>query len=283
MTPSSRSPGRPKNDLASTGGGPGTDPSEVPLAGLGVLVTRPREQAAGLVRRLEQLGARPILFPALAILPPSDPAPLQELLARLDRFDLAIFISPTAAQRGLAAVKTCCSWPKGLAMAAIGQGTAQALGALGFTQILEPDDGADSEHLLSLPELQQVSSRHVVIFRGEGGRETLAETLRARGAQVAYAECYRRGMPEMANTSSILESFRTGDIQAVTAYSSETLDNLWQLLGDAGRPFLMKTPLFVPHPRIASHAKALGVLTAIAPLPPGAELTASLVEYFTHD
>lgn len=283
MTPSSRSPGRPKNDLVPTEGGPGAQSSEAPLAGLGVLVTRPREQAASLAQRLEQLGARPILFPALAILPPRDTAPLQELLTRLDRFDLAIFISPTAAQRGMVAVKARRSWPAGLAVAAIGQGTAQVLGALGFTQILEPEDGADSEHLLALPRMQQVSGRHIVIFRGEGGRETLAEALRARGAQVAYAECYRRGLPEMANTSSILESFRSGDIQAVTAYSSETLDNLWQLLGDAGRPFLMKTPLFVPHPRIASHAKALGVLTAIAPLPPGAELTASLVEYFTHD
>lgn len=273
----------PDSPLDGGGAGGNGDPAEPPLTGIGILVTRPREQATGLMQRLEQLGARPILFSALAILPPLDTARLRETLRCLDEFDQVIFISPTAAQRGVAAVQALRPWPRELAVAAVGRGTAQALCVLGITGVVEPSDGADSDHLLALPGMQDVAGKRILIFRGEDGREALAETLRQRGARVTYAECYRRGLPESADPAPVLELFRTDGIQAVTAYSSETLDNLLQLLGYAGRDFLLKTPLFVPHPRIAAHAASVGIATVITARPPGQELTASLVEYFAHD
>jgi uroporphyrinogen-III synthase len=257
--------------------------ADAPLHGIGILVTRPLEQAAGLVNELRQLGAHPVLFPALAILPPRDPGALQDVISRLDTFHLAIFISPTAAQRGLAAINATGAWPLHLAVAAVGKGTAKALGPWGITSLLEPEDGADSEHLLALPRLQDMAGKRVVIFRGEGGREVLAHALRDRGASVTYAECYRRGLPEQADPLPVLTLFETGGLQAVTAYSSETLDNLFLLLGASGRDHLRHTPLFVPHPRIAEHARTLGVQTVIASPSGDAQLAACLVEYFTHE
>lgn len=259
-----------------------SSPADAPLQGIGILVTRPLEQATGLMHELRQLGAEAVLFPALAILPPRDPDALREVVARLDRFQLAIFISPTAAQRGLAAVKAVGAWPAGLPAAAVGKGTALALGRSGIASVLEPEHGADSEHLLALPQLHDVAGKRVVIFRGEGGREVLGHALRDRGASVTHAECYRRGLPEQADPLPVLARFGAGGIQAVTAYSSETLDNLFLLLGAAGRDHLRHTPLFVPHPRIAEHARRLGVLTVIASPPGEARLTARLVEYFAH-
>ena len=250
------------------------------LRGVGVLVTRPPEQAAALLESLDRLGARALSFPALAILPPRDSSALDRVIAGLDDCRLAIFISPSAARQGVTAVRARRAWPHGLSLAAIGKGTAQALHALGLEQVLAPASGADSEHLLVLPELQRVAGQRIVIFRGEGGRETLAETLRARGALVSYAECYRRGLPEQADPAPILAAFRAGGIHAVTAYSSETLDNLFQLLGETGAAYLRRTPLFVPHARIAAHARSLGCETVIT----GQEqLISRLVEYFTHD
>lgn len=249
-----------------------------PLAKVGVLVTRPAAQAAGFVARLHELGAGSLLFPALAILPPAHPEALRAVLNNLASYDLAIFISPAAAEWGLAAAG---DWPVGVRIAAVGQGTGRALSARGIAPILTPEEGADSEHLLALPELAQTAGKRMVIFRGEGGRELLADTLRARGAQVDYAECYRRGRPE-ADPAPVLAALAEGRIQAVTAFSGETLDNLLALLGPACPPALLSLPLFIPHARIAEHARMLG-FRAIRPTGPGESgLIAGLVEYFTH-
>lgn len=257
--------------------------ADAPLGGIGILVTRPREQAAGLMNDLRQLGAHPILFPALAILPPHEQVPLQAVIARLEHFQLAIFISPTAAQRGMAAVSAIRTWPSGLPVAAVGKGTAKALHELGIEEVLQPESGADSEHLLALPQLQAMAGKEVAIFRGEGGREILAQTLRERGAQVTYAECYRRGLPMESDPAPILELFAEDKIQAVTAYSGETLDNLFQLLGNAGKDYLCRTPLFVPHPRIAERAQQLGMHTVMDCQAHEGRLIPCLVEYFAHD
>jgi len=251
----------------------------LPLAGMGVLNTRPVGQAASLTAGLRALGAEPVLFPTLAILPPLDTHTLRQRLATLATYHLAIFVSPTAVERGHAVAGP---WPMGLSVAGVGQGSAAALRAAGCENVLAPEDGADSEHLLALPELADLHGRRVLIFRGEGGRELLAETLSARGAQVDYAECYRRGLPE-SDPAPVCDSWRRGGIQAVTVLSSQGLDNLFTLLkGEDNADLIRTTPLFAPHPRIAEHARGLGVATAIATAPGEAGLLRGLVEYFAH-
>jgi len=69
------------------------------LARRRVLVTRPREQASGLAALILEAGGEPILFPAIEIAGPADPNPFFGMADRLEQFDLAIFISPTAVQK----------------------------------------------------------------------------------------------------------------------------------------------------------------------------------------
>ncbi|MDP2787209.1 MAG: uroporphyrinogen-III synthase [Pseudomonadota bacterium] len=198
-----------------------------PLAGIGVLVTRPVEQAARLMARLQALDAMPLLFPALAIQASAHPQDLRAALAGVDRYDLHLFVSPTAVQFGLAALPSV--QVKNLRAAAIGNGTATALRAGGVENIVAPKGGADSEHLLALPQLAQLAGQRVLIFRGEGGRELIADTLRARGAEVDYAECYRRVCPQ-TDPAPLLQAFAQQQIQAITVFSGETLDNLLAML-----------------------------------------------------
>ena len=229
-----------------------------PLSGRGIVITRPREHALVLAERIRAAGGDPVLFPTLEILPPDDPAAVAKVIARLNSFQLAIFVSPTAAMRGCAMVRASAGWPEGLRIAAVGAGTAKALEQLGRRDVISPSGEADSEALAALPELQDLGDRAFVIFRGQGGREWLRAKLEARGARVEYAECYRRARPD-TNAGGLLARWQRGGIEAVSITSAEGLENFSAMLGPTGREYLCATPVFVPHPRIAAAASELGV------------------------
>jgi uroporphyrinogen-III synthase len=227
--------------------------TDTPLAGLSIVVTRPREQAVQLQQRIEQLGGKAVLFPLLEISPPADIHALRELAARLSGFDLAIFISPNAVRYGMEAIMAAGGLPPELRIATVGQGSAKALHAAGATDVIAPQDRSDSEALLALPPLQNVQGWKIAIFRGDGGRELLGDTLKARGAEVEYVACYQRNKPQL-DAAALLDARP----DAITLSSSEALNYLWQMLDESGHKQIASVPLFVPHPRIAESAQQQG-------------------------
>jgi uroporphyrinogen-III synthase len=252
-----------------------------PLAGRGVVVTRPRETASGLAARIAEAGGRAILYPALEIDPPADAREAERAIDALERFDLAVFVSPTAAQKALALVAgRGKAWPKGLRTAAVGQASRAELARLGVANAIAPESGADSEALLALPELAHCEGKRVVVFRGEGGRELLGDTLRQRGASVSYAACYRRSPPRQ-DPAPLLEDWAAGAVHALTSSSSAGLTHLAQLLEERGSAALLReTPAFVAHERVAAAARRLGARQVIACGPGDAEMVEALVAYF---
>jgi len=266
----------PTTDVVEASAQPHPSPS---LAGRGVVVTRPREQAARLAELIKAASGRPILFPALEIVDPIDSRTLRSLIDGLDRFDLAIFVSPTAASRGMEMIRARRALPPGLRFAAIGKGSARELRRFGIAEVLAPQEGADSEALLALPELQHMRGRTVVIFRGAGGRELLADTLTRRGAAVDYAECYRRIRPS-GDAQMLLRAWSRGEIHAVTVTSREALSNLFDMVGTLGRHWLQKTPLFVPHERIARAARALGMPNVVVTESGDEAMVTAIIRYF---
>lgn len=255
--------------------------TDSPLKGMGVVVTRPAHQAQHLAHLIERAGGEAILFPVLEILDPDDLRPISALIKRLDEFDVAIFISPNAVNKALNLIRAQRQLPPQLMIAAIGKGSKKALEHCGIRQVIAPEKQFDSEGLLALPRFQDMRGKRVVIFRGEGGREMLGDTLTARGANLEYAECYRRSKPSI-DTTPLLNRWARGDVHAVTVTSGESLDNLFDLLGTLGQQWLKKTPLFVPHERIAQVAREMG-LTRITVTAPGDEgLITSLSEWARH-
>lgn len=240
-----------------------------PLAGCGIVVTRPAHQAGVLAELIRGDGGNPILFPVLEILEVADLQPLVEVIARLDTFDLAVFISPNAVAKALNQITARRPWPAGLLAAAVGKGSVKELRRFGISEIISPQRNYDSEGLLELPQLQAVAGKRIVIFRGDGGRELLADTLTARGAKVEYVECYRRARPR-ADAAPLLRAWARGEVHAVTVTSSEGLRNLFEMLGKLGQSWLRRTLLLVPHQRIAEAARELGC-TRVAETAPGDE------------
>ena len=227
--------------------------AERPLAGLNIVVTRPRAQAVGLAQDIERLGGRAALFPLLEIAPVADQSVLRTQLSRLNQTDLAIFISPNAVRYGMAAIRAVGALPPSLMIATVGQGSAQALHELGISQVLTPKERFDSEGLLGLPELQNVSGWRVMIFRGDGGRELLGDTLTARGAIVEYVTCYVRSKVDL-DVGALL----TGVPDAIAITSSEALLHLQQTLDAKQGDRVRDIPLFAPHARIAEAAQRFG-------------------------
>ena len=235
----------------------GASGDERPLADLRVVVTRPDHQAEPLCRRLEAAGATALRFPGLTIEPAADVAAARARLEAMAEFDRIVFVSANAVW--CAARMLGGDLPE-LAgrYAAVGAATARALEGAGRPPSLVPDDHR-SEGLLALPELRDVSGRRVLIVRGEGGRELLAETLRARGAEVDYAEVYRRGRPAPDAAAIRRVWVDHGGPSVVTATSPDILDNLVALLDrDPARAALLGAQLVVVSERMVKQARALG-------------------------
>ncbi len=236
------------------------------LAGRGIVVTRPAHQAGSLAGMIRAAGGHAIIFPALEILDPADPQPLLDAIDQLDTYDLAIFISPNAVTRAMSRIIGRRSWPAGLRAAAIGKGGVRELERYGIREVIAPQRAFDSERLLEMPQLQAVSGQRVLILRGDGGRELLGDTLAARGAQVNYVACYRRARPQ-ADAAPLLQAWACDAVHAVIVTSSEGLRNLFVMLGKPGEPLLQRTPLLVPHPRIAVVARELGCREVVETAP----------------
>lgn len=250
------------------------------LSGRHLVVTRPAAQAGHLAAEIERLGGHAVLFPVLAIQDLEDPLPLRELAARLDDFDLVVFVSPNAVNKALNIICAQRSWPEQLPVAVMGLASQREVARFGIARVTAPAYRHDSEALLELPQMQTLAGKRVLILRGDGGRELLADTLAQRGAKVELVTCYRRGKPNI-DATPLLELWARRQLDAITVTSSEGLRNLFDMIGSAGQAALQNTPLFAPHLRIIEAARSLG-LQRLVPTAAGDEgLLAGMIDYFS--
>ena len=249
------------------------------LTGIGVLVTRPEHQAHHLCQLIEAEGGAAVRYPALVIKPRPDRAAVRAAIGPVDRYDLVIFISGNSVRFGA----DMLDQHRGLRVAAVGQATAAALNAAGYRVSLMPSEGSDSEALLAMPELTHMAGQRVLIVRGTGGRELLAEVLTARGAQVQYAEMYTREAayptPELKQEIDTL--WRQGGIKAYVATSVEVLEALVGIVTPRCRELIHSTALVTGSRRVAeaAHRLGLGSPIVLADSPDDAALAGALVRW----
>ncbi len=225
------------------------------LNGLNVLITRPTHQAEATCRLIEQHGGIAHRFPALEILPTQNPNAASIVLSRLSGFDTAIFISPNAVTYACKLIKHPLKTFRTIKLAAVGKGTQDTLLQFGLNTDISPADEYHSEALLATPAFQSVTGKKIIIFRGEGGRTLIADTLRQRGAWVEYAEVYRRNQPT-GNTHCLLHL----KIDMIVVTSNESLRNIFNMTIDTDKAWLLNIPLVVFSLRTAKLAQSLGFI-----------------------
>lgn len=247
-----------------------------PLAGRHLVITRPAEQAGLLHRLLQQAGAQVTALPLIAIQPPSHPETLDGVLAKLSEFQLAIFVSPSAIDAVTSRLKK--PWPANTRIAVIGPGSARRAEELGLPPALQPEQQFDSEGLLALPELQDMTGQRVIVFRGNGGRELLPDTLTQRGAQVERIESYQRTQPQLSPETLQQLTQEAPDGWILT--SSEALDNLIQQLTSSQLAAIRTQRWFASHPNIARHLQQNGFEQVIETGSGDAAILSSLAAHF---
>ncbi len=233
------------------------------LTGIGIAITRPIDQAKKLAALIEQAGGTPILFPLIAITPLKDYSQFEAVISEIETYDWAIFISSNAVQNAMPRIAKL-GIPPSLKFAAIGPVTASELQSFGAANVLSPKDRFDSESLLALPEMQAVKNKKVLIVRGIGGRDVLAESLKARGAQVTFAECYQRINPQ-TNCNLLAQLYSEKKLHGIVVTSSEAMRHQLDLAGDAD--WLHNVTLLVNHVRIAELPVQMGLKVLVADAP----------------
>jgi uroporphyrinogen-III synthase len=230
---------------------------------LRVLVTRPAQQAADWVARLRETGVDAAALPLIAIEAAPDAAAVRGTWADLASMQLVVFVSPNAAERFIAARPAGATWPAGSRAATVGPGTSRVLRAFGLDEslIVEPASDApqfDSEALWAQLRATDWRGAHVLIVRGDGGREWLADALRAGGAEVSAVCAYRRAAPRLDAAQSALLAAARAEPRAHLWFfsSSEAIDNLDVLVGP-GADWSHARAL-ATHPRIAARAQRSG-------------------------
>lgn len=226
-----------------------------------ILITRAEHHQASLRQAIEARCGSWASLPLIDIVRLSDAELRQarDKIQELDRYDVVIFASQNAARFGAELIADY--WPQlpiKQRFVAFGKGTAALLAELLAAEVAFPVDGSDSEAVLRLPALNEVAGRKVLILRGVGGREYLAQTLSHRGASTDYGELYRRQV-QQHDGPRVATELRGRRLSAVTVHSGESLAALGELV-EAHLHELFTMPLVVPSERVAVQAQKLGFL-----------------------
>ena len=221
-----------------------------------ILVTRPKAQAHEWLKAFQLQGWAVTSYPTLDILPLALLPEQKRFVLDLDLYQGVICISSNAAELGLELLADYWpQWPVRQDWYAVGPATAAAMEKWGLKPLTA--NQSDSEGLLGLAQLQQVAGQRFLILKGEGGRETLRETLQARGALVDELPLYRRAAPD--SDAGPVEHWLESDADVhITAISSgDGLKNLIVMAAPCVTD-LKEIPLLVVSERLAQFAVSLG-------------------------
>lgn len=221
-----------------------------------VLVTRPDNEGRVLANKLTQLGVKSYCQPLFDYHSNQCQKELSKILKNTHQPSI-IFIS-VAAVKFANNIIPINEWPCKNVLA-VGAATAKALDAIGI-ECKSPKQH-NSEGLLSLPELQHVNNKDIVIVRGDGGREFLAETLQSKGAKTHYFEAYQRIWRQLS--PNIAQHWRRNNVNCIVITSNALLKSIVQLVTASDEYWQNICVWVVASERIAQQAREFGLANVI--------------------
>ncbi len=216
-----------------------------------VLITRATHQAASLMEPLAAAGFDVRHLPALQI-NGVDPDVITAHVGT-EPPAIAVFVSANAVEFGFDAL----GLPADTVIGAIGGATEAALVDKGVEVTIKNREGSTSETLLHHPVLDtDLTGKRIIIVRGNGGRELLADTLAERGAEVDHIEVYQREQPthDQATLDAVRATIESGELRYVSVMSLATFEYLLELLGG---DTLARTHLLTPSRTVVAAAQTL--------------------------
>ena len=247
----------------------------LPLAGVRVIVTRPRAQAAKMAARLEELGAETIAVPTIAIAPPEDPGPLDAACDRIGTFDWVVFTSVNAVARVAARLAADPGGIRGLAgprLCAVGAATAEALAGHGLRVDLVPDEYRAEGVIRAMRGQGDMTGVRVLLPRGDLARDLLPAELRRAGAEVTAVTAYRTVPAELDREGPDVRGMVRGmlrgrRVDVVTFTSGSSVRNFARAIGgrQAAADLLRHVDVACIGPVTAEAASRLDIATTIMP------------------
>jgi uroporphyrinogen-III synthase len=223
---------------------------------LSVLITRPEKAGRVLQQHLNSIGVTAHCQPFFDYFPKDNVPQLQHILATTPQ-PILIFISVAAVEYA-EKLLPIAQWPHH-SVIAVGSATQKALQQLHIDPLVPTQH--DSEGLLALAHLQDIIDRNIIIVRGDGGRELLAQQLMLRGANVQYLESYQRIWRKFS--SNIISHWRQKNINCILVTSNALLQSIVHLIDNSEGYWKNDCLWIVASGRIADNAKTLGIKNII--------------------
>ena len=216
-----------------------------------VLLTRAEGQNEKLASLLRAASISPRAIPMLEIRCEPPGKHFKQVAMNLDRYGHIVFVSQNAVACALDDLEAFWpQWPAALRWHAVGAATGRLLRDRGI-DVLVPDEPS-TEGMLASGVFDRVAGDKILIVRGRGGREQLAQELARRGGEVSYLEVYTRCPVTLAEDERQLLLALLPAVAVI--YSGETLQALAANLGEVRKGL----SIVVPSGRVRSVAADMG-------------------------
>jgi uroporphyrinogen III methyltransferase / synthase len=229
--------------------------AELPLRGLGVVVTRDEDGTGVLGEALASRGARVLVWRTVRSVGVGDPGPLEEAVLRLHDFDWLVLTSPRAVD---ALAGRIAALPAGLRVAAVGPATAMAARSRGWAVDVVPEVHKADALVPAMAAAGVGAGSRVLFPASEIARDTLETGLAGLGAAVLRVTAYRT-IPAVPDADACMRAVAAGEVQVITFASPSAVQGLEAALGrERFRDVAAKAVVAVIGPTTAAAARAAG-------------------------